>query len=75
MEASFCLSCEKRSLCAKICPELEKTLPKEGSGRLREEHSFDPNILEKIASKRAFEIKYGKTYGEKIDKERHPEGY
>ena len=46
MSASFCLDCNKRSECKKICPELEKTLPKLTSGRLRGEHSFDPYYLD-----------------------------
>jgi len=33
----FCLECEKRPTCKKICPELEKELPKErGGGHNRE---------------------------------------
>ena len=51
MDASFCLTCNKRSECKKICPELEKTLPKPNTGRLRGEHSFDPYWLDKLENK------------------------
>jgi hypothetical protein len=33
MDVSFCLSCAKKETCTKICPELEKTLPKDLTGK------------------------------------------
>jgi len=43
----------------KICEKVEKLLPKPSSGRLRGEHSFDPDYLEITAAKRAFKLKFG----------------
>jgi len=54
----FCKCCDKRPSCKKICPELEKSLPKISQGKLvRGEHSFDPVILERILNE-----KIGKEY-------------
>ncbi len=55
----FCLNCVKRSNCKEICKEVEALLPKPTTGRLRGEHSFDPDYLETTAAKRAFKIKFG----------------
>jgi hypothetical protein len=49
----FCLKCEKRNKCIKICDKLEKILPRPSSGRMRRgEHSFDPFILDNITMRR-----------------------
>jgi uncharacterized protein YlaI len=63
MDASFfvsCETCEKKPTCTRICPELEKTLPKPGTGRLKHEFSFDPHVLDVMAEQRAEELRYGK---------------
>lgn len=67
--ASFCLTCNKRPSCKAICPALEATLPKPGSGRNRREFSVDPQKIEKLAEKRVFSLLYGKKYGRKVDNE------
>jgi len=70
-----CSECKKRNFCRIICEAIEKLLPKISSGRLSGEHSFDPNILEKIAAKRAFGLRFGSSYERKIDKENKNEKY
>jgi hypothetical protein len=48
MDASFCLTCERKPSCVAICKELEKTLPKPRSGGHRKEISVDPHVFEKL---------------------------
>lgn len=36
-DTSFCLNCSKKPKCKKICKGLEKTLPKDQTGRLKGE--------------------------------------
>jgi hypothetical protein len=62
-DAKFCISCPKKITCKSICPELEKTLPKPRSGGHSKEFPVDPQKLEGLAVKRAFELKFGKHYG------------
>jgi len=52
-----------KETCTKICPELEKTLPKPGTGRLKHEFSFDPHTLEDIVEQRVEELIHGKRRG------------
>jgi len=65
-DTSFCLSCDKKPECKEICPELEKILPKPRSGGHRKEFPCDPQKIEGLANKRAFELRYGKKRGVKI---------
>ncbi len=51
----FCLTCEKRKDCKKICPELEKILPKVRSGG--NEKEFSTGNIEEVATKWAFNRK------------------
>ncbi len=61
--ASFCLTCSKKSVCKEICPELEKVLPKpQGGNNGRKMKFYAPSIIEDIANRRAFEIRYGNRY-------------
>jgi hypothetical protein len=65
---NFCLDCGKRSTCKEICKALEKRLKERDIAgyterhRRRKELLFEPKVIELIASKRVFEIKYGKAY-------------
>jgi len=70
----FCQTCDKKSNCIKICPELENYLSKNPDGyssrhiRRKEVPYAD---MDNISSHRAFIIKYGKDYfkGKEIPKD------
>lgn len=57
-----CKSCGKRSICSEICPEIEALLPKKTTGRHKKEYLFDTNILELLATARAFKLKFSREY-------------
>lgn len=48
----FCQECKKRPFCTKICKKLNRELPKDSDGRLKDENgkwiefSFDPKIID-----------------------------
>ena len=71
-DTSFCLNCDKRKECKKICKPLESYLNKcqadEGySDRhyKRKMIPFDGHLIENLASKRAMQIKYGRKWTDK----------
>ena len=57
-----CQTCKEQTCLktGKPCDEIEKMLPKPSTGRLRGEHSFDPNVLDIISGERACKLKFGK---------------
>jgi hypothetical protein len=56
--ASYCLTCNIRSICVKICDRVEKLLPKPRSGGHWKEFSTDN--IDEVAVKWAFHRKGGK---------------
>jgi len=71
-EASFCLKCNKKAECKQICKELNSYLNKcqadlgySDRHYKRKIRIYPPQLLEKIASQRAFELKYGKKWVER----------
>jgi hypothetical protein len=62
----LCETCKKKECLVegkgygKPCRKVEKLLPKPYTGKKsRNEHSFDPNVLEIMAGKQACELKFG----------------
>jgi len=57
---TFCEVCTNRTceVTGKPCKEIERLLPKKLSGTLKKE--FPARDIEEIATKRAFELRYGK---------------
>lgn len=51
VDNAFCLNCEKKETCKEICPELEKTLPKDWTGKLWKEFDVDPQKIDKVFQK------------------------
>ena len=58
MSETFCLSCELRKVCVKICDRVEKLLPKPRSGGHKRE--FMTDNIDEVAVKWAFSRKGGK---------------
>jgi len=65
----FCLDCETKKDCKKICPELERYLnklqAKKGYSNIhykRKTFPFDSHLIENLASNRATELRYGKKW-------------
>jgi len=76
MSLLFCKECKQRSTCKAICKELEKFLRKKEIGgyslkhKRRKEVLIDPRKIEEVGAIRAFGLKYGKKYAQKL---RHSE--
>ena len=63
----FCKCCISRETCKQICVELEKSLPKDYTGKEKrrgkyifKEYSHTPEKLEEIATSKAFQLKFGR---------------
>jgi len=73
----FCQTCDKKSNCIKICPELENYLSKNPDGyssrhiRRKEVPYGNSEDMGQFSACKAFILKYGKTYIRKIISEKN----